>query len=392
MSAAPETSDLPLPTGSTRATSERRGSYMVQLDGLRAAAVCLVMVNHFDLRTGPYMLGPFAVRVFFVLSGFLITGILLKVRRDARPGETWLGLRRFYVRRFLRIFPLYYVALAVLLACNAYDIRERWGWDALYLTNMYIPIYGAGKVVEGHFWSLAVEEQFYVFWPWVILFCKREWLVKVVVAVAIAGPTYRLAALLGGANFYWIWMPLPASFDSLGLGALLAIASSGDWNLEHWRERLCRAGLYAGLPILLAILALSIAGRINFATSVVFESSAALVGVWLVGRAAAGFGGFVGNCLAWTPVAYVGLISYGIYVWHNLFHWYFMPIGMDAVGLPPQRFYVRFAIYVLGSLLIATTSWFVMERPINALKRFYPYRDPPGPKTVPPRLVSSSAP
>ena len=110
----------------------------------------------------------------------------------------------------------------------------------------------------------------------------------------------------------------------------------------------CRVGHYAGVPVLLAILALSLAGRINFATS----------------------------------VACVGAISAGVYVWHDLFHWYFMPLGMGAVGLPPQRFSARFAIYVVGSLLIATTSGFVMERPINALKRFYPYRDPPMPKPL----------
>ena len=383
---APPVPDLPLAAGSTRALSERSGSYMVELDGLRAALVGTVMITHFNDRTGGFMPGSAAVRVFFVLSGFLITGILLKVRRDAvagpNPGgDSWLGLRRFYARRFLRIFPVYYLALAALIAFNAMGIRGRWGWDALYLTNIYIPIHGAVGVVEGHFWSLAVEEQFYLFWPWVVLFCRREWLVRGVVAMVAAGPIYRLgmvlAMALGGADRYWIWMPLPASFDSLGLGALLALASSPHWGVAHWREPLCRVGLWVGVPVLLALAVWSYLWGIYFPSTVVFESSCALVGVWLVGRGATGYARPVGRVMAWAPVAYLGVISYGIYVWHNLFNWYFLPAGLAALGMPPQRWPAHLAVYVAGSLLLATASWFALERPVNALKRFFPYRDKP---------------
>src|SRR5262245_45608829 len=141
-------------------------AHMPQLDSLRALAFFGVAVSHWLMAEFPLAtLGGTGVQLFFVLSGFLITGILLDYRR-AQESNTRLSagsvLRTFYARRFLRIFPLFYGVIAVAVVLNTGPIRELWPWHALYASNF---LYAANHPTAGdpftHFWSLAVEEQFY---------------------------------------------------------------------------------------------------------------------------------------------------------------------------------------------------------------------------------------
>lgn len=150
-------------------------SHMKQLDGLRAIAVLSVLYYHFYSNALPF--GIMGVRLFFVLSGFLITGILLQCRRLAETGgqSSLFTLRRFYIRRFLRIFPLFYLVLLVSAVINLQGFRDGLWWHAAYLSNVYFAAGGnAGATI--HFWSLSVEEQFYLIWPWLILYVPRAWL------------------------------------------------------------------------------------------------------------------------------------------------------------------------------------------------------------------------
>lgn len=157
---------------------------IAQLDGLRALAIAGVMLFHSEFafleRTVPLWLG---VHLFFVLSGFLITGILLRGERSAE----FVG--GFYIRRALRLFPLYYLVFAI-MALFSQELREAWPYYTFYSANIWIfknMRWGAG----GHFWTLSVEEQFYLLWPFVVLFTPRRGLVGACIAMVIVAPLFR---------------------------------------------------------------------------------------------------------------------------------------------------------------------------------------------------------
>jgi peptidoglycan/LPS O-acetylase OafA/YrhL len=320
-----------------------------QLDGLRAIAVSLVFVNHLWLPTS--YLGQLGVRLFFVLSGFLITGILLEAKDSARISES---LKTFYARRFLRIFPLYYMVLAVLAITNAPRVREFLPWHVLYATNILIARIGDWSILgTDHFWSLAVEEQFYLLWPFVILLTPRSMLRNTMITLIAGSVAFRL---LGRFVFHWGYTPthvlLFGCVDALALGALLAHES------EAGRDRIQRVGMFF-IPVLAAVIALTFA---DWGTKIVwtfFEFSAAICSAALIRAALRGIPGIWGRFLSNPAVAYIGVISYGLYVYHMPIRTYVTANSMAVIFL---------------SLLIASLSWFIYEKPINDLKRYFPYK------------------
>src|SRR4029078_7222796 len=158
------------------------------LDGLRALAVLLVVVCHQYVLS----LGWVGVQIFFVLSGYLIPGLLVRDR------EQPLGsyLRDFYGRRALRIFPLYYAVLAVLLLASVSGIqlsgvREALPFAATYTYNFWYAAHGTVSYLLTHFWSLCVEEQFYLFWPFVVYLCPPRYIRHLLMALILLGPIVR---------------------------------------------------------------------------------------------------------------------------------------------------------------------------------------------------------
>src|SRR5258708_7747412 len=160
---------------------------MPQLDSIRAFAILVVLIHHFlpvdkIIPTDFITLGLIGVRLFFVLSGFLITGILLRARGEER------ALRQFYYRRVLRIFPIYYLTLIIIFVVSPY-LRSEGAWLAAYATNYITPF----KSLEpaGHFWTLAVEEQFYLLWPFLMLLAPARYLLKIIVASIVFAVLFR---------------------------------------------------------------------------------------------------------------------------------------------------------------------------------------------------------
>ncbi len=184
--------------------------------------------------------------LFFVISGFLITRILLGARTAAAEQGVprRAVLRAFYARRFLRIFPLYYAVLFLAFVIGAASIRAALPWHLSYLSNWYF-CYG-GKLDlshAGHLWSLAVEEQFYILWPWFALLLRTAALPWAIGAMILTGPLYRFAIAAGGFNDGLIWMSTPAVFDALGIGCLLAYL----WQNSASAGRIARGALIAGI-------------------------------------------------------------------------------------------------------------------------------------------------
>jgi peptidoglycan/LPS O-acetylase OafA/YrhL len=320
-----------------------------QLDGLRAVAVIFVMAFHFIPWVDRYApLGAIGVRLFFVLSGFLITRILLQ----ARSVDVAAALRSFYLRRGLRIFPLFYLVLALAALINIGPVRQTIGWHVGYLTNFYLFDRGGWHGSISHLWSLAVEEQFYMVWPLLVLLLPERRLPIAIAAMVCAAPLSRL--LIGGP----MDAVLPLScVDALGAGALLAVPT--------WRYRMMAAGFVIGVPLTIAALGFRVAGYGSQPFEVALDFGVSLAAAWIVGRAAKGFAGWLGAFLTARPVLYTGTISYGLYLYHG-----FMPyvLGRYLTGFAAMPWMARFALLTTATFATAAASWHVFEAPILTLK------------------------
>jgi peptidoglycan/LPS O-acetylase OafA/YrhL len=355
------------------------------LDGLRGLAIGGVLACHLlnawpgagALERGVIAalgLGWTGVDLFFVLSGFLITGILVDTL--GQPGW-WRG---FLVRRALRIFPLYYLSLAAFgLLGPALGLVDpwtfgRWGWWYwCYLGNWAFP---ARQVIPAlsHFWSLAVEEQFYLAWPLVVLAAGRRRLAVAAGALVLAGPALRLAIVEAGWPVGSAYRVTPGRVDALAAGALLAVAArspAGRAALRRWwgpATLLGAAGFLAlGLPH-------------------GFDMHARPLEIWSHSLLAIAFGGLLAGAVATegtdhplrrllhaAPLALLGRLSYGLYVVHYLVH-----VGAlgalrarpwGAALLATRLGYAAYAAAALAATLaLAWTSFHLVERRFLGLK------------------------
>ena len=353
--------------------------YMPQLDALRAFAVGAVLVHHlldpellpeFIVDLSPGLLG---VKLFFVLSGFLITGILLRARPG--PGDSaWHVARQFYMRRFLRIFPLYYFVIGVMLLLGVQDVKDH-VWSLLtYTFNFDVAFQGWYPGTVAHFWSLAVEEQFYLFWPFLILFAPRGWLFPGTILMIALGPLYRVLAIVLELNPVAYYTVTFASLDALGIGALAAILAGGRPAPSRLRSVLSRyvaPSAAAAAAALFVLEDLFDAALLPYAAF--FETALALLFVWAVAAASSGVKGPIGGILTLKPLRYCGRIAYGIYVYHVLVRQPVFVLG-NAAGLTwALGDPLNFAVTTLVTIGVAALSWHVMEAPINALKDRFAY-------------------
>lgn len=159
---------------------------------------------------------------FFVLSGFLITRILLQSKESG--ASRGLVLRDFYARRVLRIFPAYFCTLAVLWVLEVGDIDRTIGWHALYLSNVYLCVHKKLGSLWAHFWTLSVEEQFYLLWPLVVVAASRKMLARIAVGAIVFAPLFR-AAMRTGFPQLESTMLMPSCVDALGAGSFSRLAS-----------------------------------------------------------------------------------------------------------------------------------------------------------------------
>lgn len=356
--------------------------YKPQLDGLRAIAVTMVLLHHFDIKNG---IGLEGVMLFFVLSGFLITSILLRMREQISATNVGLSsvLRQFYARRFLRIFPLYYFVIFAGLVLNAEYARDYAVWLLTYTINLKMASQGWYIGNFAHFWSLAVEEQYYIFWPWLVLLLPTRYLLPVTLLMIALGPFYRLINVI--AWTYWesdrsglvLYISTLTCLDSLGLGSLLAIVSANNF-AKPWMLRYVRLlALPVGFTLLIALeygSSTILGGKLKI---ILYNSAIAIIFSWTVLAASRGFKGWPGRMLEFTPLVYIGKISYGIYVYHLLVPGLLRYLSELMIFSLPSGVWPRFIIYSVTTLLIATISWFALERPINRIKRKFPYNARP---------------
>jgi len=373
-----------------RSAQVERG-YMSQLDSLRFFAVLGVLVLHFwrpNPGLWPLQLnwGELGVRLFFVLSGFLITSILLRCRdlAERHPKRRLFLVRQFYIRRFLRIFPIYYLVLIVLVVTNVAPARELWPWLFSYTTNIWVWQHQTWPEKVGHFWTLAVEEQFYLVWPWLVLFLRRTWLIPMLFGLTVLAPAYRFYAAgqypVDAARSFTAGALTVAVVDNLAFGALLAILFRSGLGELRVQRLLQRVVLPIGAGSYVLLLASSHYGWSRRAMVTFGQTAAALVFCWVIGRASRGVGGWVGRFLEYRPLSYLGKISYGIYVFH-----YLVPPALIAVaGWLGYGYHEPGPLnFLLGSVVtisLAVLSWELFERRVNGLKRYFRYEPMPDPE------------
>jgi peptidoglycan/LPS O-acetylase OafA/YrhL len=350
---------------------ERDRAYSTQIDGLRAFAVLAVLYTHLWFPFSYF--GHWGVQLFFVISGYLITGILLEARAKRDAGAESRILISFYARRVLRIFPAFYLALGIAAAVGIDGVRETLLWHMAFASNILFVTVGDWEPwPTAHLWSLAVEEQFYLVWAPLMLALPRRWIIPTMIALAFLAPVFRAVIVLIDTPPVVVYAFMPASLDAFCGGALLAACS-----------RLVRGGVPVWTLRWLGIAGAAAVGLIFLfpdrpaaIDEIALESAAVLPMVAMVGGAIRGFGGVVGYVLNFSWLRYIGKISYGIYIWHMLIVAYLAkhsPFGhvMDWSTGP--------VLMVVGTVLcvsFATISWYGFELPINRLKRYFPYTRP----------------
>ncbi|HEU4549450.1 MAG TPA: acyltransferase [Rhizomicrobium sp.] len=342
---------------------------MKHLDTLRAMALGLVMVEHFGGRTLndfiPIGAGSVGVGCFFTLSGFLITGILLE-SFDARPGakgSVWID---FYARRMLRLMPAYYAVIAGLVLLGIAPVVQSWPWDASYLTNVHIAL-GAQDTV---FWSLSVEEQFYLFWPFAIAFVPRRWLPATVLAMMGFSLLFKLGIILGGFDPRSATRLLPGNLVLLGAGCLLAVVSYRGQraNCFTWYEGSTKRAFTVAAWVALGLAVLSWAIIPKEGGLVRYFSNDILCGTfyaWLVLNCAIGVRGPLKAFFDNSVLQYVGCISYGLYLVHN----WIPDIVTKFLGPMPK--FEAAPIVLAVTFGVCILSWHLFEKPVLRLKRYF---------------------
>jgi peptidoglycan/LPS O-acetylase OafA/YrhL len=366
------------------------------LDGLRGLAILLVLVHHGIYFTpanpteetfvkvvgGWDAWGWIGVDLFFVLSGFLITNILLATRH--RPGY----FRNFYARRTLRIFPLYFLSLAIffyLLPPVAGDItgvpaNERlWFWT--YTMNFYYGLANRIPIWMSHFWSLCVEEHFYLFWPAVVYLAGRR-VPHVCVAIIIGTAVLRGVLFLAGFKSLALYCMTVTRADALALGGLIAVWQRSPVGLDRIRIT-CRR-LLPALGALIVGLAVFSSGLTPLRAPVPvilfgLTPIALFWGCFLVVLVTAPARGVLDRMFSGRVLTWLGKYSYGLYIFHfplvgylqRAIHEEFGSTLPLVLGSQIPAAVAHAAVMVAGSSAIAFTTFHIYEKPFLSLKRFF---------------------
>lgn len=327
---------------------------------------------------------------FFVLSSFLITEILMIAKRKAlESGYTYTKTAfAFLIRRALRIFPAYYfylIAIMLLPVVGLY-LRQHAGVFFFYVGNFRIYADQFWEPVTAHLWTLSIEEQFYIVWPWLILFIPDRHLPRLFYVLIAAGTLFRVLFVVFNPSSATAavspFILTPGCLDAFGYGGLLAY-----W---HVHGRKSNPVLKKICWVLLPVWLLSKIGHVYVLSAGVDRATASLISMIAIEGASNGYKNKFGKFLESRIVTYLGKISYGMYLYHLIvpilfwrsFFWLgtIIPSSLktgfgtlqEIVALPVVNFFV----YLFLTIGFASASWYFLELPVNNLKRYIGYTRP----------------
>jgi len=340
-----------------------------QLDAVRGVAILVVILHNTSGRYPSLHLGRLfadgwmGVDLFFVLSGFLITGILV----DTKHSEHYF--KNFYVRRCLRIWPLYYsllffmfVVIRFLSPSQSHAVFEQsspWWAYPFFLQNFLVPVSTNAAGPLGVTWSLAIEEQFYLVWPLVVRFCSYAQIRRIAVAEICISPFLRFYLLRQHVDLY---TNVFCRLDGLMAGALLALLVRSDNFLPSKLVKRAWVSLFIAMPLALIAAALN-ASWIVYSLTALASASFVFLSLFSAQR-------WLQVIMTNRFMIYTGTISYGLYLLHKI------PSGVvETLHLDRRPFLVLPVIFA-GSYAIASLSWNLLEKPFLKLKRFFEWKPP----------------
>lgn len=342
--------------------------YLPGLNGIRAIAAIAVIISHIGIRMeyyglpnfGGYALASFGVTMFFALSGFLITYLLLKEKEKTHR----IAVKKFYVRRILRIWPLYYFYLILTLVIIGFDFNE-YGWMYFFLLPN-VPfalnvsgVLGATLPYLGHYWSVGVEEQFYAFWPWVVK--KSQKIFRIMLVFAVAFFAFKLILTLINAPKFIITLVNYTRFGCLALGGIAAylLISRNQLFLKISQNKLVE--ISAWLIVLLIAF-----NKFHLFSIIDHEIVTVATIVIMINQ--------VNNprriiSLENRVFDYLGKISYGLYIYNPLVIYLIsIPLSKVIHDNSPGNIILIYGVTILTVILISHLSYFYFEKSILKFK------------------------
>ena len=350
--------------------------YYPQLDTLRAIAALGVINLHWLNSAYPSLygiehsskwgFGQYGVQLFFVLSGFLITDILLK-NKEAKG--KWNVIGNFYARRILRLFPIYYLLLLYLIVVKDVFVIDNIGWFASYTVN--IKLYLEGDLVDvwsNHLWTLSVEEQFYLIFPILFLFIPKKkelWLPCLFLVLAIA---FKQMSVFSSQSKYLLTI---AQTDMLGIGILLGIVKNRKVNL-FTSITTKSAKIVMIMTLSLCVIIYYMKSENSFIVGSFIYLMIIAFGL-LVANTVDGFGGIVGKILNISFFQYLGKISYGLYLYHKVIPLSLLII-LNKLDITIENIILYYVVNLSILFVVSHFSWKFIEAPIIKLKSNFEYK------------------
>jgi len=349
------------------------GVYYKKIDGLRFLAISFVFIQHFAYFIGSkFSAGYYGVDLFFVISGFLITSILINSKEES----FWKAYKKFIGRRTLRIFPIYYLTIFILLLLQLEIVKDNLFFLLTYTYNYASVYYKLPHNPVTHFWSLCVEEQFYLFWPIVVLSLNSnhkllQWIIIFLIIIGFAQLSFKIIEPLNPYNYEGLFTRM----GSLAMGALGSVMIKYKKIPDSvFQSRIMEYSIY-----FLLIMSLTI----NHPLKYPFLSICSL---YLVLKSThSDFSlGIVNSFLSNKYIVYLGTISYGIYVYHvpiahyfeiYIFNQFWDSINWQSLGLFEiikwNSWLLKLPLFSFLSIITAMFSFRFIEQPILKLKDKY---------------------
>lgn len=350
--------------------TKKASDYYEYLDTYRFIAVTQVIISHWLPGYFESFKARIGVDMFFVLSGFLITENLLKqkTRISAEGGKgITAAFKTFYIRRSLRIFPIYYITIFIFLLVPVAILADNFLWYLLYAVNYMVIYQKEWPGMFSHLWSLSVEEQFYLVWPAVIFFIPFKWIGKTTLLLVLASFLY-LAIFPGNI------ISLPACISTLCIGALLAIIKQNE-------AKIFTVLKYDYILLLLCCILVTFFSM-NGYEAYLIQLLTAILFFYFIKILITRKNACLKLLFANTVTSFLGKISYGLYLFHNFTPWLLRNLNgtedlyvLSGWAILPEwkSGWALFIQHWVLLIIISVLSWFIIEKPVNSIKSKFNY-------------------